>query len=302
MPVYSALSAVFTSGIGINGRNKFMKNKISQFSGLSLAVVAVLAAQLSTASAQSAANLLVNGDFESEPNWGGGVSHDGGYTALTGSQIPGWTIEPGQAVTIHIAPGSYLVISNSFSANTDGEGWNGHNANFYQDFSSTAGISYAFACDWQSWGYIDPPTTNALKISVTDTVTGNGLFAGFYYYDGAGAHPVHHVAANFIGTGNALRLRVEESLESGYNDNTFVVDNFSVVAGPLALLHPVCVGTNFMFSFQTMTSSNYTVECNTDLRTTNWQLLQTITGDGALTQCRVPMTNAAQGFFRVRQP
>ena len=279
-----------------------MKTKISRFPALGIAAVALLAAQLSASFAQSTSNLLVNGDFESEPNWGGGVSHDGGYTALTGSQVPGWTIEPGHAVTIHNAPGPYLVISNSFSANTDGEGWNGHDANLYQDFSSAADVSYALNFDWQSWGHIDPPTTNALKISVTDTVTSNALFVGFYYYDGSGAHPVHHISSNFIGTGNALRLRVEESPESGYNDNTFVVDNFSMVAGPLALLHPVCVGTNFMFSFQTTTSTNYTVEFNNDLRTTNWQFLETLTGDGSLMPCLVPMTNGAQRFFRVRQP
>jgi hypothetical protein len=164
-----------------SSRNKVMKNKISQFPALGIAAVALLAAQLSASFAQSTSNLLVNGDFESEPNWGGGVSHDGGYTALTGSQVPGWTIEPGHAVTIHIAPDSYLVISNSFSANTDGEGGDGHNANLYQDFSSAADVSYALNFDWQSWGHIDPPTTNALKISVTDTVTSNALFVGFYY-------------------------------------------------------------------------------------------------------------------------
>ena len=49
----------------------------------------------------TAQNLLVNGGFENEPNWGGGVSHDGGYTALIGNQLPGWTIEANHAVTIH---------------------------------------------------------------------------------------------------------------------------------------------------------------------------------------------------------
>jgi len=279
-----------------------MKTKISRFPALGIAAVALLAAQLPTSFAQSTSNLLVNGDFESEPNWGGGVSHDGGYTALTGSQVPGWTIEPGHAVTIHTSPGPYLVISNSFSANTDGEGWNGHNANLYQDFSSAADVSYALNFDWQSWGHIDPPTTNALKISVTDTVTSNALFVGFYYYDGSGAHPVHHISSNFLGTGNDLRLRVEESPESGYNDNTFVVDNFSVVAGPLALLHPVCVGTSFTFSFGTVSNQSYTVQHNDDLTTTNWVFYTNLTGSGSLMQVFAPATNATHRFFRVRQP
>jgi hypothetical protein len=249
-----------------------------------------------------AANLMVNGDFESEPNWGGGVSGDGGYTALTGSQVPGWTIEPGHAVTIHISPGPYLVISNSFSANTDGEGWNGHNANLYQDFSSAADVSYALDFDWQSWGHIDTPTANPLKISVTDLATSNALFVGLYYYDGAAPHLVHHISSSFTGTGNTLRLRIEESPESGYNDNTFVVDNFSVVASPLVLVNPACVGTNFAFSFQTVTNTGYTVEYNDDLATTNWQFLQSITGNGSLLEVLTPVTNVPQRFFRVRRP
>lgn len=269
---------------------------------LALLALATLNAQFDTAQAQTTSNLLVNGDFESEPNWGHGVSSDGSYTALAGSQMPGWTIEPGHAVTIHISPGSYLVISNSFSANTDGEGWNEHNANLYQDFASTSGMSYAFAFDWQSWGHVDPPTTNALKISVTDLATSNALFVGLYYYDGAAPHLVHHISSSFTGSGNILRLRIEESPESGYNDNTFVVDNLSVVASPLVLVNPAFVGTNFAFSFQTVTNTGYTVEYNDDLRTTNWEFQETVTGDGSLLQRLVPMTNATHRFFRVRQP
>jgi len=167
----------------------------------------------------AATNLLSNGDFEEEPNWNGGVSHDGGYTALISNQIPGWTIDPNHAVTIHISPGPYLVISNAYSANTNGEGYNGHNANLYQDFPTSRDTSYTFSFDWQSWGHIDPPTTNALKVSLTDIVTSNVLFVGFYYYDGNGPHPVHHVSSDFLGAGNLVRLRIEESPESGYNDN-----------------------------------------------------------------------------------
>ena len=80
----------------------------------------------------------MNGGFENEPNFGNGVSGDGGYSALTGSQIPGWTIEPGHAATVHNTA-FYPFISGNFSINMDGEGFNGQNANLYQDFASSLG-------------------------------------------------------------------------------------------------------------------------------------------------------------------
>ena len=198
---------------------------------VTLAAVVNLPGILGGTNVVATGNLLTNGDFESEPNWGGGVSYDGGETALVGSELPGWTIEPGHAVTIHNSPGPYLVISNTYSVNTDGEGYNGHNANFYQDFDSTTLASYALTFNWQSWGQYGTPTTSKLMVSVTDTVTSAVLFTGLYSYDGSAPHPVHLVTANFPGTGHPLRLRVEESPESGYNDNTYMVDNFSVTAG-----------------------------------------------------------------------
>src|SRR4051794_5523510 len=75
----------------------------------------------------ASANLLVNGGFDSEPNYGAGVVNGVGFSALTGSQIPGWTVEPGHAVTIHDTS-TYPFITGPFSVNTDGEGFNGHNA------------------------------------------------------------------------------------------------------------------------------------------------------------------------------
>ena len=42
-------------------------------------------------------NVLINGDFEDEPNWALGIDTDGSYTEMIEAQIPGWTIEPGHA-------------------------------------------------------------------------------------------------------------------------------------------------------------------------------------------------------------
>jgi hypothetical protein len=209
-----------------------LKRKTAVFAVPAVFVVALFAASLASA------NLLVNGDLESQPNWGAGVGGgcgtggDAGCSALTGSQLPGWTIEPGHAVTVHIV-GTYPTISGTYSINVDGEGFNGHNANFYQDFASANGQAYSLDFDWAAWS--DDSTPN-LDVTVTDTVTSNVLYHGNFAWS-AGSH---HVSATFPGTGNALRLRVQESPETGANDNSYIVDNFVVLAsGSAASAAPV---------------------------------------------------------------
>ena len=178
-----------------------------------------LIATLSLLSAPALAqNLLVNGNFENEPNYSGST----GYSVFTGSQMPGWTIEPGTAVTVHNTT-VYPTISGTYSVNTDGEGQNGNNANFYQDFASVNGQWYELDYDWLLWQQTQP--TPHLDVSITDTVTAAVLYSGNF----APASGLHHVTAGFIGTGNPLRLRVRENPQSGVNDNTFIVDNFVVV-------------------------------------------------------------------------
>ena len=49
----------------------------------------------------ASANILVNGDFESQPNWSAANTGDPGFSLMTGTQMPGWVIEPGHAVTVH---------------------------------------------------------------------------------------------------------------------------------------------------------------------------------------------------------
>ena len=130
----------------------------------------------------------------------------------------------------------YPVINGHYSLNTDGGGQYGHNANLYQDFSSAAGVSYTLCFDWEGWSFWSTPTTNALKVSLTDPLTSTSLFTGLYYYDQATRLQSHRVSAQFKGTGTILRLRIEEAPESGYNDNTFIADNFSVSMTPVITL------------------------------------------------------------------
>ena len=67
----------------------------------------------------------------------------------------------------------------------------------------------------------------------------------------------------------------------------------------LALQHS---GGGLLLNFQTLAGLSYTIQQNTNLIRTNWIDFAHFTGDGSLTQWTVPVTNAAQIFFRVRQP
>jgi hypothetical protein len=189
--------------------------------------LAVLALALGAVLAPAAhANLLVNGDFENEPNWGAGLSGDAGFTLLSGTQIPGWIIEAGHGATVHNTV-LYPTISGNYSVNMDGEGYNGRNANLYQDFASASGQAYQLQFDWSTWNNNTQPN---LDVSVVDTVTLAVLYSANFAWVGG----LHHEVASFSGTGSPLRLRVQELPESGGNDNSYMVDNFDVSAVPEA--------------------------------------------------------------------
>jgi uncharacterized repeat protein (TIGR03803 family) len=181
-------------------------------------------------------NILVNGNFEDEPNFGHGVVNYPPYaSALTGTQIPGWTIATNHAATIHsCCLAAALTISDQYSLNTDGEGYSGNNAIVCQDFSSAAGQVYNLSFDWVGWDYssyvfYSNPDTE-LEVSVTDTITGAKLYDQLFAYSDYDAtrKQVQHVATSFTGTGRTLRLQIQETPQSGVNDNLFVVDNFCI--------------------------------------------------------------------------
>ncbi len=168
----------------------------------------------------NAVELLSNGGFESEPNWGGGISHDGGYTAFTGTDIPGWIVADGHAATIHNHV--YPWISGSYSLNTDGEGYNSHNVDIYQDFTPDAGSLNTLTYAWKVW-YIN--AVPRLDVSVTDLTDSSVLYHGNF---GQPDLLLHNESSNFVGNGHTLRLEIKESPETGLNDNAFIADDFSV--------------------------------------------------------------------------
>jgi hypothetical protein len=184
-----------------------------------LLLVVSVAIYLSATVRAPAVEILTNGGFENEPNYG--INGDGGFTLLTGSQLPGWTIVAGHGVTIHNTT-LYPTISGNYSVNTDGEGFNGHNADFYQDFSTTSGTSYTFGFDWQGWMNNAPATQ--LHVSIVDLTTSTSLYNGLFSYSAV----LNHESQVLLGTGDVFRLEIQETPESGFNDNQFIVDNFSI--------------------------------------------------------------------------
>jgi PKD repeat protein len=65
------------------------------------------------------------------------------------------------------------------------------------------------------------------------------------------------------------------------------------------ILSPVLSGTNFVFSFQTISGKTYLVEYMNTLGGTNWLILQTNIGDGNIQSVVTPATAPPQRFYRL---
>lgn len=197
-------------------------------------VVALSAVALTfqLAGASARAELLVNGNFEDQPSFN---PSDARWLALTGDQIPGWTIADGHYATVH-RTGAEVTIAGEFSINTDGEGTNGNNIHMHQDFGTTLGDTLELSFQWAGW-YENNNDDVQLSISLMDLSTENLLFSGLYTSDGLlQAHTVSH---EFTGTGNTIRLLVQEVTGgSRGNNNLFLVDNFSVVVTQAVVPEP----------------------------------------------------------------
>jgi hypothetical protein len=71
---------------------------------------------------------------------------------------------------------------------------------------------------------------------------------------------------------------------------------------PVVITSPTLSNGVAMFPFNTLSGQSYTVERNNDVSTTNWVFHTNFTGSGSLMQFAVPVADATQRFFRVRQP
>lgn len=88
-----------------------------------------------------------------------------------------------------------------------------------------------------------------------------------------------------------------------YFDNfgNFTVSFQIISVTPVQLQSPQLAGTNFCFSFQTVSDQSYTVLSTTNLADGTWTTNMIFIGDGTLKQLTVPLTDGAE-FFRVREP
>jgi hypothetical protein len=101
-------------------------------------------------------------------------------------------------------------------------------------------------------------------------------------------------------------------LNDGSDLDAFIDDNYlsvvqpsvlgSVTPQPVQIISPQVSGGSFNLSFQTVSGQSYTLLYNNNLATTNWLPYTNITGNGAMQQLAVPITNAAQRFFRLSEP
>lgn len=71
---------------------------------------------------------------------------------------------------------------------------------------------------------------------------------------------------------------------------------------PLEFVIARRVGLEFEAGFPTLAGQSYTVLFKDDLGAPDWQVLDTFTGTGAIVLLRVPVGDAAQRFFVLRQP
>jgi len=87
-----------------------------------------------------------------------------------------------------------------------------------------------------------------------------------------------------------------------------LANNFSNIVTTIAsasvqIISPRLSGTNFTFSFLTMSNQSYTIQVSTNLASsTNWNLYSNFIGNGSNFQLRVPVKPGPRQFFRVREP
>lgn len=177
------------------------------------------------------------------------------------------------------APGLYYR-GTVFKMNTDGS-----------DFAVLA------FCDW----------AKSLVLS-GDTLygSGGGVYPAIFKIDlkGGGFTALKQQFNGYDGGGDCKGLLLSESVLygttvlGGEHGNGVI---FSLSLAP-HLVNPASVGTNFTFSFQSEAGENYTVEYSDDLSAANWLFHHNVTGDGGLISCRIPRTNDAPSFFRLRLP
>jgi uncharacterized repeat protein (TIGR03803 family) len=177
---------------------------------------------------------------------------------------------------------SFTATSGSLSTNSDGANpgaliLSGNTLYGTTQFGGGSGNGTVFAVNTDGTGF-----TTLYNFTVT---------SGPLSTNSDGANP----ATGLILSGTAL---YGAALNGGASGNGTV---FKLVP-PAPILSPQLSAGNFLLSFQAFAGASYTVQQNTNLAGTNWIAFTNILGSGTVTQLTLPTTNAAQLFFRVRQP
>jgi hypothetical protein len=165
-------------------------------------------------------------------------------------------------------------------------------------FTAPAPGDYFLDCCFFGLDFVGPTTTDVHVL--TNDVS---LFASAV--NGFGPASATNFAAQLtLAAGDRVDFAVGYGADgnANYDSTGFAAQLVPGGPTPIRLVQPGSVGTNFAFSFQTVGYFSYIVQYNDDLNSTNWQYLETLTGNGSLVQCLVPMTNTTQRFFRLHQP
>jgi hypothetical protein len=154
-----------------------------------------------------------------------------------------------------------------------------------------------------------PPSLDFTSIGIAFTTLSPALYQTFFIGDGRTGDGSGAVQQFFVPAG-ASRLFLGISDAPGfygspgaYDDNfgTFTVSFQVSSVEPVEIRSPQTSGTNFVFSFQTVTNQSYTVLSTTNLAGGTWTTNTILIGDGTLKQIAVPAKNAAE-FFLIREP
>jgi hypothetical protein len=165
-------------------------------------------------------------------------------------------------------------------------------------FTTPASGDYFLDCSFFGLDFVGPTTTD-VHVLTNDVSIFNGAVNGF-----GPASATNFAAQLMLAAGDRVDFAVGYGADGtdNYDSTGFAAQLVPGGSKPIRLVQAGSIGSNFVFSFQTVGYFSYIVQYNDDLSSTNWQYLETLTGDGSLMQCLVPMTNATQRFFRLRQP
>jgi len=156
-----------------------------------------------------------------------------------------------------------------------------------------------------------PPSITQQPVSLIVTQGATAMFSVV----AAGDPPLHYqwrfsgLMANIPGATNST-LVIPDAQKTNAGNYRVIVSNASSsimsaiatlrVLIPSTIVSTTLLGTNFDFSFSTVSNLNYTIEYKTNLSNATWTPLRTVTGTGALFPFSDAVMAVTNRFYRVR--